>query len=126
MKSKLPSRIERLNYILGGLVTAAGALLLARPEALGLLVGAAISALNFSALRWIGERMGRAAPDKRAPLAMLLVPHMLLTMAAITLALVFLPLSGITLLIGFSVFLVSIAIEMVRTDTGPEEDGASS
>jgi hypothetical protein len=126
MDAKLPSRIERLNYILGGLATAVGAFALSRPQVLGLLIGATISALNFSSLRWIGDRMRRVEPDKSAGFALLLVPQFLATMGAIAFAILVLPISGVFLGIGFSVFLVSILIETIRSATNPVEDDESA
>jgi hypothetical protein len=102
-------RIERLNYILGGLLVAAAAVLMSQADALGVLVGAVLSCLNFSLMRI----------QRRGPHTFVLLPKMLGLMAAVFLAVWFLPVTGLGVLIGFSVFLASIAIETVRFTLNP-------
>ena len=115
-------RIERLNYILGAVLVAAAALLASKVTALGVLVGVVLSCVNFSAMKRIlpglmrnaarGNDAGRGGNSRTSGL--LLVPKMALLMGAVVLALLFLPINAEGLAIGFSVFLVSIAIETVR------------
>jgi hypothetical protein len=109
-------RIERMNYILGGVLVGLAGALGTGEQVLGALVGVLLCALNFSAVRRLVEKMMRAAqgqPDSRAS-ALLLAPKLLLLMGAAAAAVVFLPISPIMLAIGFSVFLVSIGVETVR------------
>ncbi len=126
MSPTLPTRIERLNYLLAGLLAAIGVVFLSAPYALGLTVGAALSALHFSGLRWLVTRV-RTLPEKRRKgAAMLFLPHLLVTMAAVVLALAYLPLSGGAFLIGFSIFFISIVLGVAIESLSPETEGSSS
>lgn len=126
MTPELPRRIERINYLLVAVLGAIGLVFLAQPHALGLVVGALIAALHFSGLRWVVERMRRAPPSKQKAAGVLLAPHLLLTMGAVVLALAYLPLSGGALLVGFSVFLVSIVAGAAQDALAPEGEGEDS
>lgn len=110
------ARIERMNYILGGAFIGLVALLGTGAQLLGAVVGAAVSALNFTFLRLLVERMAAAATGKTVGRAsgLALIPQLLLLMGAVAAAVVFLPLSIPMVAAGFSVFLVSIAVETVR------------
>ena len=57
-----------------------------------------------------------------------LIPKMVGLMVLVFLAVHYLPISGIAFVVGFSVFLVSIAIETVRVATNPpsQQDGDSN
>jgi hypothetical protein len=112
-------RIERLNYILGGLLIAGAALLMSRADALGVLVGALLSCVNFSLMRGMVQRWMRLPPERRGTHTFVLLPKMLGLMAAVFLSVYFLPVTGVGVLIGFSVFLASIAIETVRFSMSP-------
>ena len=110
------ARIERMNYLFGGALVAVSGVLGTLEHVLGALVGVLLSALNFSLLRRIVERMmlaaqGRADGNKAAGLWLL--PKMVGLMAAAGAALLFLPISPIMLAVGFSVFLLSILVETV-------------
>jgi len=119
-------RVERLNYILGGLLVAGTAVLGSQEQMFGALVGALVSSINFSLIGRIVRRMG-SAQGQSSGAALMLVPKMLGVMAAVTLAIIYLPLSAVMLAVGFSIFLVSIGIETVRfavsTSGAPEEPG---
>jgi hypothetical protein len=120
-------RVERMNYLLGGLLVAATALLGSREHMLGALVGALVSAVNFSLISRIVRRMGSAPAPGQNTAALMLVPKMLGVMGAITLAILFVPLSAVMLAVGFSIFLVSIGIETVRFAlTAHSEPGAGA
>jgi hypothetical protein len=109
-------RIERMNYVLGGVLVAAVGVLGTREQLLGALVGVLLQALNFSLVRRLVERMMHAAqgkPQSKAS-AFFLAPKLLAVMGAAAAALIFLPISAIMLAVGFSVFLVSIGVETVR------------
>lgn len=107
-------RIERLNYFAGGALVVLAALLMQRPTALGVLVGVILSCANFSIMCRMVQGWMRVAGQNRSARSVLLMPKMALLMAAVVLALVFLPITAEGLAIGFSIFLVSIAIETVR------------
>jgi hypothetical protein len=126
MYAQVPKRIERLNYGLTVLLGAVGLVFLGTPYALGLFIGAAIFSVHFSGLRWILGRVLRTAGQRRLAFGMLLVPHMLLTMAAVVLALAFIPLSPGALLIGFSIFMISIVAGTLQEHFSPSEERASS
>jgi uncharacterized membrane-anchored protein len=116
MDRKSLTRIERMNYILGGVLVAVVAALGTGEHLLGALVGVVVSALNFSFLRILVERMAAAAAGQRVGRwsSLALIPQLLLVMGAVLAALVFLPISVGMVAVGFSVFLVSIAVETVR------------
>lgn len=110
------TRIERMNYILGGVIVAAVAVLGTGEQLLGAAVGVVVSALNFSLLRRLVERMAAAAVGQRVGRwsSLALIPQLLLLMGTMLAALVFLPVSVVMVAVGFSVFLLSIAVETVR------------
>jgi large-conductance mechanosensitive channel len=117
------SRIERLNYLLGGVLVAASALFLPTEQALGILVGAAIGSLNFSMIRRIVTTwISHTADGGNSASGFFLIPKMGALIAAVFLAMRFLPISPAFLAIGFSIFLLSIAIEMARYLTNPPDD----
>jgi hypothetical protein len=110
------TRIERMNYIFGGVIIALAGVFGTGEQVLGALVGVLLCALNFSAVRRLVEKMLRVAQGEvqsRAS-ALLLAPKLLILMGAAAAAVVFLPISPIMLAVGFSVFLVSIGVETVR------------
>ena len=121
------SRIERMNYILGGVIVALAGVLGTPAHVLGALVGVILAAVNFSLVRRIVERMMLAAQGKPAAKAqgLYLMPKMLILMGAAALALIFLPISAVMLAAGFSVFLLSIGVETVRYVLGSPAQGES-
>lgn len=118
------ARIERLNYVLGVVLFAAAALLMPWSHALGVLVGALLSCLNFTLMRGMVQRWVRTPPGRRGPRGLLLVPKMVGLLGAVFLAVTFLPVTAVGVLVGFSVFLASIGIETVRNAIRGPEDGA--
>lgn len=114
MDRKSLSRIERMNYILGGALVAAVGVLGTRDQVLGALVGVVLSAVNFSLVVRIVEKMTAAATGQSKASGILLAPKMLVLMGAAAAALFLLPISAVMLAAGFSVFLVSIGVETVR------------
>lgn len=106
--------IERLNYMLGAVLVAGAAFVGTQRDVLGVLVGVALSCANFSLMRRMVQWWLGVAAERRTSRMALLLPKMMAVMAAVTLAVVFLPVSGLGVMIGFSVFLGSIAIEFVR------------
>lgn len=106
--------IERLNYMLGAVLVAGAAILMSRADVLGVLVGVALSCANFTLMRRMVQWWLTTAPERRGSRTFVLLPKMMGVMLAVALAIFFLPVTGIGVLIGFSVFLGSIAIESVR------------
>src|SRR5687768_13116578 len=97
MDRRALTRIERMNYVLGGALVALTGVLGTGPQVLGALVGVVLCALNFSLVRRLVEKMMRAAqgaPQSRAS-AFLLAPKLLVLMGAAAAAVVFLPISPI-------------------------------
>lgn len=113
-------RIEALNYILGGVAVVVGLFVLGKPEVLGLLCGALLGALNFSAIRRLVEKQIKAQKTGGSQAgAALIFPKMLVLIAAVAAAIFLLPIAPAFLALGFSIFLVSIAIETVRFISSP-------
>ena len=105
-------RIERLNYGLGALLVIVGALTQARDVALGLAVGVALTCANFYVLRklvvkWTDD----AAAGRVRSTGVLLIPKMMALMGAVILCLALLPIDAVAFVVGYSLFLISIAIE---------------
>jgi hypothetical protein len=115
MDAKAAQRIEQLNYVVGAIAIAITAFVGTREQLIGMAAGATISCLNFSLLRRLIWRVVVAQKEgRKTAAAVLVLPQMLALMGAVTLAVFVLPLSPIYLAIGFSVFMVSIAIETCR------------
>lgn len=115
MDPRAARRIEAMNYILGGIAVAVSLFVLTKPEILGLLCGALLGALNFSAIRRLVESQVRAQKTGGSGAgAALIFPKMLALIAAIAAVMFLLPISAAFLALGFSIFLVSIAVETVR------------
>ena len=119
-------RIERLNYILGGVLIAVMAFVMDSRGALGVVVGVVLSGLNFTVMRKMVEGWARRPPSQRGPSSFFMVPKMMVLMGAVVLCLMLLPISAIGLAVGFSVFLVSIAVETVRYISSPPPVGDES
>ena len=109
-------RIERLNWILGGVLVAVCGALGTMEHVLGSLVGVVLGAVNFSLVARIVEKMALAAQGKLDAKAgsMFLMPKMAILMGLVFAALYFLPVSVPALAVGFSVFMLSIVVETVR------------
>lgn len=107
-------RIERLNYIIGGLGIIVAALTVPQKPAYSLAIGVVLTCLNFAALRFLVFRWTsavKAGNDAASSNRILLVlPKMFLLMGAVALVVLLLPIEPISFLIGFSVFLPSIAV----------------
>jgi len=105
-------RIERLNYILGGILVIVAALTQSRPVALGIAVGVALTCANFFALRRLVARWTKdAAAGKAGAAQILMLPKMALLMGAVAVAILVLPIDPIAFTIGYSLFIVSIVID---------------
>src|SRR5688500_8160637 len=106
-------RIERTNYVLAAALVVLGVLTQPRAIALGLAVGAALTCLNFYVLRklvvkWTSDTAaGRTSSSMR-----LVIPKMTALVAAVVACLAFLPIDAIAFVIGYSLFLASIVVEV--------------
>jgi hypothetical protein len=116
-------RIERLNYILGGVLVASAALLMTTQQALGVLVGVVLAAANFTFIRMlVVKALDKSKANQDSNTAMLFVPKMMALMGFVAAAIYFLPIAPVGLAIGFSVFLVSIGVETLRYLTSPNDE----
>lgn len=109
-------RIERLNYVLGGIAIIVATLTVSSRPALGVALGVLLTCLNFAALRWLVFRWtaGVKAGDERSGNRIFLIlPKMVGMMGAVVVVVLFLPIDAIGFLIGYSVFMPSIVIGAV-------------
>jgi hypothetical protein len=119
-------RIERFNYLLGGVLVIAAALTQPRDIALGVAVGVALTCLNFFVLRRLVVRWTKdAAEGKAGSTQILMMPKMIGLMAAVILALKFLPIDAVAFTVGFSIFMVSIVIETFYSALKPAPNESS-
>ena len=105
-------RIERLNYILGGIFALGAVLTQSRPVALGIAVGVALTCANFFVLRklvvkWTSD----AAEGKTGNAPMLMLPKMVGLMGAVALSILLLPIDPVAFTVGYSIFIISITID---------------
>ncbi len=122
-------RIERLNYALAAIVTVVGLVLTrSQPVVLGLMVGSALTCLNFYVLRrLITKWTADAAAGKGGGTAsMLMLPKMIGLMGAVAVAVLLLPLDVIAFTIGYSIFIVSIVVETAYTALRSPQPGPDS
>ena len=125
-------RIERLNYILGGITIVVAALTVSSRPALGVALGVVLTSLNFAALRWLVFRWTAAvkAGDERGSNRIyLILPKMIAMMGAVALVVIFLPIDAIGFIVGYSIFLPSIVIGAVMDTVAPspaEEPGPTA
>jgi putative flippase GtrA len=116
-------RIERLNYAVGGVLVILAAVTQPRSIALGVAVGVALTCINFMMVRRLVFRATRDAADGHTSNRMLLVlPKMMLVMAAVVLSLALLPINAAAFAVGYSIFIASIVIEGVYAATRPPTD----
>jgi len=115
------SRIERLNYLLGGVMIIGAALTQHRAVAVGVVVGVALSCLNFAVLRRLIFKWTDAAAkgESTTGASLLMMPKTLGLMITVALCLIFLPISAIGFAFGFSVFVLSIVVELVYSAFAP-------
>lgn len=115
-------RIERLNYILGGLGIILAALTVSSRPALGVALGVLLTCANFAALRWLVFKWTasvKAGDERGGNRIYLILPKMVAMMGAVVLIVLFLPIDAIGFLIGYSVFLPSIVIGAVLDTVAP-------
>lgn len=123
MNSDSLVRIERLNYAIGGVLVIAAALTQPRSIALGILVGVALTCINFVMVRRLVFRAtAEAAQGISSNRMMLMLPKMTLLMAAVALSLWLLPISAAAFAAGYSIFIVSILVESVHAALRPPTD----
>lgn len=113
-------RIERLNYLVALVVIAGSLVLMPGRIALGLSVGAVLTCVNFFVLRKLIVKWTMDAQEGRTGAApYLMLPKMVGLMGAVAIAILLLPLDAIAFVIGYSIFLVSIVIDMVYSAVVP-------
>jgi hypothetical protein len=106
-------RIERLNYVLAIVATAAGAAITQSSDiVLGLALGGGLTCLNFLVLRKLVVKWTTdAARGETGSAPLLMLPKMVGLMGAIAVCVLFLPIDIVAFAIGYSIFIVSIVIE---------------
>jgi hypothetical protein len=120
-------RIERLNYGIGAVLALLSLLTQSRPIALGVVVGVALTCINFFVLRrLIVKWTTDAAKGKPGNAPFLMLPKMVGLMGAVAVAVLFLPLDVIAFTVGYSIFIVSIVVETVYSSiivspAGPDD-----
>ncbi len=123
MSSPSILRIERINYAIGGVLVIAAALTQARPIALGVAVGVALTCLNFNVLRRLVTKWTADAAEGRTGAApLLMMPKMVGLMVAVALAIFFLPIDPIAFTVGYSIFIISIVIDTAYAGMRPEPE----
>jgi hypothetical protein len=116
-------RIERLNYAIGAIVSAVGAITQPRTIALGLAIGCALTCANFFVLRKLVTKWTTDASEGRTGAApYLMLPKMVGLMGAVAIAILLLPIDAVAFVIGYSIFLVSILIETLYSALVPSPD----
>jgi hypothetical protein len=109
-------RIERLNYLFGGVLIILAALFATQSQALGLAVGVLLTCLNFFFLRKIVFRWTaavKAGDDKGGTRIYLILPKMIGLMGAVVLVILLLPIDAVAFVIGYSIFIASIVVGTV-------------
>jgi hypothetical protein len=120
-------RIERLNYALGAVVIAVGAVTQPRRIALGLAVGALLTCANFFVLRKLVTKWTReAASGRGGNSSLLMLPKMIGLMGAVALAVIVLPINVVAFTIGYSIFFVSIVLEATYSALRPEREPSTT
>jgi hypothetical protein len=127
-------RIERLNYLFGIVLVLASVAFGTREFIGGVMVGVAITCLNFAVMRALGMGLTRHVAAGGSPgKAIVLLPKTIALLAVAGLALAFLPIAPLGFVMGFSIILLSITTEAVltmmrppaaTTSTGPEDGPA--
>lgn len=123
------TRIERLNYLFGGVLVIAMAVTTQRDQALGVAVGVALTCLNFAFLRrliykWTVSAKSATA-DEGGGRMLLVLPKMIGMMVAVVLSLWLLPIDAVFFVIGYSIFIVSIVVEGILFALRPTADSAA-
>ena len=108
-------RIERLNYLLGGILVIAAAVTQPQRIALGVVCGVVLTCLNFLFLRKLIGKWTTDAAEGRSTAggSVLMLPKMIGLMLAVVLCLAYLPIDAIAFAVGYSVFVASIFIEVI-------------
>ncbi|MGE0398808.1 MAG: ATP synthase subunit I [Kofleriaceae bacterium] len=105
-------RIERLNYALAVVTVLVGLFTQEKPIIIGLMVGSALTCLNFFVLRkLVAKWTAEAATGKGGNASLLMLPKMIFLMGAVAVSVLLLPLNVIAFTVGYSIFIISIVIE---------------
>lgn len=121
------TRIERLNYLFGGLLCIAVVIFAKhQAQALGAAVGVALTCLNFAFLRrlvfkWTSSV--QAGDERGGTRIYLILPKMIGLMGAVVLSLWLLPIDAIFFVAGYSVFILSIVVAGAMAGLGPTTGG---
>lgn len=121
-------RIERLNYLFGAALVVGAVALTNKAFVGGVMIGVAVTCLNFAVMRALGSGLTRHVAAGGSPgKAIILLPKTIALMAIVGLSLWLLPIDPLGFVMGFSIILLSITTEAVRsilrppTTTSPDE-----
>ncbi|HTJ46142.1 MAG TPA: hypothetical protein VL463_28750 [Kofleriaceae bacterium] len=113
-------RIERLNYLFGIAMVLVSLAVASKAFVGGVMVGVAITCLNFAVMRALGSGLTKHVAAGGSPgKAMILLPKTIVLMAVVALALAFLPIDPLGFVMGFSIILLSITTEAVISIVRP-------
>lgn len=119
-------RIERLNYLFGGILVIAAVIFAKRQDqALGAAIGVTLTCLNFAVLRRLVVKWTasvKAGDERGGTRIYLILPKMIGLMGAVVLALAVLPIDAIFFVAGYSVFIVSIVVAGAMSGMDPSDD----
>jgi hypothetical protein len=108
-------RIERLNYLFGIALVIGAVVLTNRAFVGGVMVGVAVTCLNFAVMRALGSGLTRHVAAGGSPRkALILLPKTIALMTIVGLSLWLLPIDPLGFVMGFSIILLSITTEAVR------------
>jgi hypothetical protein len=96
--------------------------------ALGVAVGVALTSINFYLLRRLITKWTQDAAEGRPTTksGLLVLPKMVGLMAAVVLSLWLLPIDGIAFALGYSIFVISIFVEIILSAVLPGPPAPSS
>ena len=113
-------RIERLNYLFGIALVVGAVALTNKAFVGGVMVGVAVTCLNFAIMRALGSGLTRHVAAGGSPgKAIILLPKTIALMTIVALALWLLPIDPLGFVMGFSIILLSITTEAVRSILRP-------
>lgn len=121
-------RIERLNYLLGSILTIGAAITQPRAMAVGVAVGSALTCLNFFVLRKFVARWTQDARNgKSGTTQHFMLPKMIVLMALVAVAILVVKVDPIGFAIGYSTFIASMLVatleSAIRQPTTENRDG---
>jgi hypothetical protein len=106
--------MERWNLLFGAAFTILAAIFFPADVALGVALGAVLCAVNFWSIRRVWERLLTGNIAQRQSMQVAFLVKTVLLIAVVFVVVRFLPVHPAGFAVGFSIFLLSIAVESVR------------